>query len=227
MRRADRLFQIVQLLRRDHISTAARLATELGVSERTLYRDIADLMASEVPIESEAGVGYRLPRHFDLPPMMFTVDEAEALLLGARMVQAWADSSLRVAAKTLLGKIEGVLPQERRKRLVDLPFLVPDFQVPPRAAHCLAELRQALREQRRVQITYIRADGEASERTLRPLGLIFWGFRWQFAAWCEWRQDLRTFRLDRIQGAELLDPFESAPGQSLQDYLKVQVSRSE
>jgi predicted DNA-binding transcriptional regulator YafY len=226
MRRADRLFQIVQLLRRDHISTAARLAAELEVSERTLYRDIADLMASGVPIESEAGVGYRLPRQFDLPPMMFTVDEAEALLLGARMVQAWADPSLQAAAKSLLGKIEGVLPQERRQRLKDLPFLVPDFQVPARNAHCLAELRQALREQRRVRVSYVRADGEASERTLQPLGLIFWAGRWQLAAWCEWRQALRTFRLDRIQGAELLDAFEPAPGQSLQDYLAMKTARS-
>lgn len=227
MRRADRLFQIVQLLRRDRISTAARLASELEVSERTLYRDIADLMASGVPIESEAGVGYQLPRHFDLPPMMFTVDEAEALLLGARMVQAWADPSLQAAAKTLLGKIEGVLPPERRKDLSDLPFLVPDFQVPPKAAHYLAELRQSLREQRRVRITYTRADCQASERVLQPLGLIFWGYRWNLAAWCEWRQALRTFRLDRIQGVELLDPFEPTPGGGLTDYFEKMTAGTE
>lgn len=227
MRRADRLFQIVQLLRRDHISTAARLASELEVSERTLYRDIADLMASGVPIESEAGVGYRLSRNFDLPPMMFTVDEAEALFLGARIVQAWGDPSLQGAAKSLLGKIESVLPVGRKKKLSDLPFLVPEFQVPPRTAHFLAELRQALREQRRVRIAYTRADGEASQRVLQPLGLIFWGTRWHLAAWCELRQALRTFRLDRIQEAELLDAFEPSPGRGLGDYLELMTSRME
>ena len=97
MRRADRLFQIVQLLRRDRVSTGAKLAAELGISARTLYRDISDLMASGVPIESEAGVGYRLPRQFELPPLMFTVDEIEALVAGARMVEAWSDPGLQEA----------------------------------------------------------------------------------------------------------------------------------
>ena len=115
MRRADRLFQIVQLLRRDRISTAAKLARELGVSERTLYRDIADLMASGVPIESEAGVGYSLPRHFDLPPFMFDVEEGEALLLGARIVAAWGDPSLRKAAESVLRR-RRLLPPDRRRR---------------------------------------------------------------------------------------------------------------
>lgn len=219
MRRADRLFQIVQLLRRDRISTAARLAKELGISERTLYRDIADLMASGVPIESEAGVGYSLPRQFELPPFMFDADEGEALLLGARIVAAWGDPSLRNAAERLVRKVEAVLPPGRRKALTDLPFLVPDFHVPPETARFLGELRQGLREQRRVRITYARADGAASERVLQPLGLIFWGYRWHLAAWCELREALRTFRVDRIQASELLDPFEPLPGRSLEDYL--------
>ena len=219
MRRADRLFQIVQLLRRDRISTAARLAKELGVSERTLYRDIADLMASGVPIESEAGVGYSLPRHFELPPFMFNADEGEALLLGARIVSAWADPTLREAAESLVRKVEAVLPGGRRKALTDLPFLVPDFHVPPETARFLGELRQGLREQRRVRITYARADGASSDRVLQPLGLIFWGYRWHLAAWCELREALRTFRVDRIQASELLGPFEPTPGRSLEDYL--------
>lgn len=219
MRRADRLFQLVQLLRRDRISTAAKLAKELGVSERTIYRDIADLMASGVPIESEAGVGYRLPRHFDLPPFMFNADEAEALLLGARTVAAWGDPSLREAAESLLRKVEAVLPPGRRTALSDLPFLVPDSHVPPEAARFLGPLRQGLREQRRMRIAYIRADGTASERMVQPLGVIFWGYRWHLAAWCELREALRTFRVDRIQSAELLGPFETLPGRGLEDYL--------
>ncbi|WP_291270576.1 YafY family protein [Geothrix sp.] len=219
MRRADRLFQIVQLLRRDRISTAARLSRELGVSERTLYRDIADLMASGVPIESEAGVGYSLPRHFDLPPLMLNAEEGEALLLGARVVAAWGDPSLREAAESLLRKVEAVLPPDRRRSLSDLPFLVPDFHVPPETARFLGELRRGLREHRRVRITYARADGTASTRVLQPLGLVFWGYRWHLAAWCELREALRTFRVDRIQSSEVLDPFEPTPGQGLEDYL--------
>ncbi|HJW34564.1 MAG TPA: YafY family protein [Holophagaceae bacterium] len=219
MRRADRLFQIVQLLRRDRISTAARLAAELEVSERTLYRDIADLMASGVPIESEAGVGYRLPTHFDLPPMMFSADEVEALLLGARMVAAWGDPVLQAAAGSLLRKAEAALPTGQRRRLSDLPFLVPDHYVEPGNALHLAELRQALREGRKVRLAYAKADGEASERVLRPLGVVFWGYRWNLAAWCEWRADFRTFRLDRIHRVELLEPFVGQPGQGLAEYL--------
>lgn len=225
MRRADRLFQIVQLLRRDRISTAARLAKELGISERTLYRDIADLMASGVPIESEAGVGYSLPRNFDLPPFMFNADEAEALLLGARIVAAWGDPALQRAADSLLRKVEAVLPAGRRKALSDLPFLVPDFHVPPETARFLGELRQGLREQRRVRITYTRADGACSQRVIQPLGLIFWGYRWHLAAWCELREALRTFRVDRIQASEVLDPFEIQPGRGMADYL--QMARTE
>ncbi len=221
MRRADRLFQIVQLLRRDRISTGAKLAAELGVSERTLYRDIADLMASGVPIESEAGVGYRVSRHFDLPPLMFTVDEAEALLLGARMVEAWADPALREAAGTLMRKVEAALPPERRKRLSDTPFLVPDFYVAPENAQFLGELRQALREKIKVRVSYAKGDGEATDRVLQPLGLVFWGYRWNLAAWCELREALRTFRVDRIRSVAFLDPFEAVPGRGLDDYLKI------
>jgi len=219
MRRADRLFQIVQLLRRDRVSTAARLARELGISERTLYRDVADLMASGVPIESEAGVGYRLPRHFDLPPFMFNAEEGEALLLGARIVAAWGDPMLREAAESLLRKVEAVLPAGRRTSLSDLPFLVPDFHVPPETARFLGVLRQGLREQRRVRIGYARADGTSSERVVQPLGLVFWGYRWHLAAWCELREALRTFRVDRIQAGELLDAFQTAPGHDLESYL--------
>ena len=219
MRRADRLFQIVQLLRRDRHSTAARLSKELGISERTLYRDVADLMASGVPIESEAGVGYSLPRHFDLPPFMFNAEEGEALLLGARIVAAWGDPSLREAADNLLRKVEAVLPAGRRRSLSDLPFLVPDFHVPPATARFLGVLRQGLREQRRVRITYARADGTCSDRVLQPLGLIFWGYRWHLAAWCELREALRTFRVDRIQSGELLEVFQPIHGQSLEAYL--------
>ena len=221
MRRADRLFQIVQLLRRDRVTTGARLAEELGISARTLYRDIADLMAGGVPIESEAGVGYRLPRHFELPPLMFTADEVEALVAGARMVEAWADPGLRDAARSLLRKAEAVLPA--RTKLEDLPIVVPDFHVPASVASFLGELRVALRERRKVRVRYARKDGESTLRVLRPLGLAFWGSGWSLAAWCELRNDFRTFRPDRIEGLEVLDAtFEPMAGRGFDDYLRRQ-----
>lgn len=221
MRRADRLFQIVQLLRRDRVTTGAKLAAELEISPRTLYRDIQDLMASGVPIESEAGVGYRLPRSFDLPPLMFTTDEVEALVAGARMVEAWADPGLKEAARSLLRKAEAAMPSSRK--LEDLPILVPDFHIPPATAAFLGELRVALRERHKVRVRYTRKDGEHSVRVVRPLGLAFWGRSWSLAAWCETRGDFRTFRPDRIEGLELLDEvFESEEGQGLEDYLKRQ-----
>ena len=221
MRRADRLFQIVQILRRDRVTTGAKLAAELGISARSLYRDISDLMASGVPIESEAGVGYRLPRHFELPPLMFTVDEVEALVAGARMVEAWADPGLRDAAKNLLRKAEAALPA--RAKLEDLPIVVPDFHVPRSVAAFLGELRVALRERRKVRVRYARKDGESTLRVLRPLGLAFWGSGWSLAAWCELRDDFRTFRPDRIEGLELMDDtFEPMEGQGFDDYLRRQ-----
>ena len=125
MRRADRLFQIIQILRRRRVTTAAQLGSELEVSERTIYRDIRDLMSSGVSIRGEAGVGYALPRSFDFPPLMFTGDEIEALVLGVRMVQAWADVRLDRAAADVLAKVKTVLPAPLRRHLTNVPIFAP------------------------------------------------------------------------------------------------------
>jgi predicted DNA-binding transcriptional regulator YafY len=221
LRRADRLFQIVQLLRRDRLSTAAKLARELRVSERTIYRDIQDLTCSGVPIEGEAGVGYALPRSFDLPPLMFTVDELEALVAGARVIQAWADPALREAARTALGKVEAVVPEAVRARLLHSEIHAPDFFAPPGAARFMGELREALRDQRKVAMRYRRGDGQESARVVLPLGLFFWGYTWSLVAWCEWRGAFRTFRLDRVLELTVLPgTFEPGPGQSLAEFLQ-------
>src|ERR1700757_3377351 len=119
MRRADRLFRIVQRLRRRGVTTASELAEALGVSDRTIYRDVQDLVLSGVPVQGEAGVGYALPRSFDLPPLMFDEDEIEALVLGARIVESWADASLARAARNVLSKVEVVLPARLRDRIPD------------------------------------------------------------------------------------------------------------
>lgn len=197
MRRADRLFQLVQILRRDRITTAARLGEELGVSERTVYRYIGDLARSGIPVQGEAGVGYRLPGRAELPPLVLSVDELEALVMGARMVDAWADPALKEAAAALLRKVQAVLPCGLPS-LGRMPLMVPDLYVPPNAAAFLGELRQAIRDHLRLRIRYQSAQGEATERKIRPLGLSFWGDRWALVAWCELREGFRTFRPDRI-----------------------------
>ncbi len=219
MRRADRLFQLVQILRRDRSTTGARLAEELGVSLRTLYRDIADLQAGGVPVEGEAGAGYRLPRHFDLPPLMFTVDEAEALFLGLSIAAAWADRGLAEAAATARRKVESGLPEILRRELRDSVLEAPGFHVPEAPKEALAVLRRAVRERRRLRVVYEDQHGARSERLLRPLGLYFWGGTWTLAAWCEAREDFRTFRVDRIREWGLGEAFAPEEGRGLEDYL--------
>ena len=150
MRRADRLFQLVQVLRGRRLSTARQLAARLGVSERTVYRDVRDLVASGVPVEGAAGVGYRL-RGFDLPPLMFTAEEVEALVLGARIVESWADPQLARAASEALAKVEAALPRERRHLVRDTPLFAPDDHARAEVTVDVAALRAAARESRRLR----------------------------------------------------------------------------
>jgi predicted DNA-binding transcriptional regulator YafY len=220
MRRADRLFQIVQALRRGTLVTARRLADELEVSERTIYRDVRDLVASGVPIEGEAGVGYLL-RGFDVPPLMFTQEELTALTLGARVVQSWSDPSLAKAAADAHHKIEAVLPARLRERAAHIPLYAPAFARPtPELFARLAELRRALGEQRKIRMSYRRADGELSRRVVRPLCLAFFPPLWHLAGYCELRREFRNFRLDRISALELGEKFKEEPGQGLEDFLR-------
>ena len=144
MRRADRLFQIVQLLRRRHLTTASQLAERLEVSERTVYRDVRDLSRSGVPVLGEAGVGYRLGRDFEIPPMMFSVDEIQALVLGARMVESWGDEGLRSAARAVLTKVEAVLPPSKRHRLNDTALFSLSFRLSTEVRANVGTLRCAV-----------------------------------------------------------------------------------
>ncbi len=222
MRRADRLFQIVQILRTRRVTTAQHLAETLEVSERTIYRDVRDLVSSGVPIEGEAGVGYALPKSFDLPPLMFSHAEIEALVLGARLVKSWSDAELARAADSAVVKIEAVLPERLRSRLADVTLFAPNFRGEPRAfAANLPALRAAILERHRVRFDYTRRDEERSERTVRPLGLFYWGYNWTLSAWCELRDDFRNFRVDRMVGLDVRadEPFEHEPGKTLEDYL--------
>ena len=153
MRRADRLFEIIQSMRRHNLVRARDLSAALEVSERTIYRDIQDLVASGVPIEGEAGVGYCLPRGFDLPPLMFDEDEIVALVLGARMVQAWGDAALAGRAASVLSKVESVLPERLRPRLAAEGLYVP-LSLPRAIRDSVERFRRGIEQRRKLHFSY-------------------------------------------------------------------------
>jgi predicted DNA-binding transcriptional regulator YafY len=228
MRRADRLFQLIQVLRRKPVVTAAYLARELEVSERTVYRDIRDLIGSGVPIAGEAGVGYTLRKGFDLPPLMFTEKEIEALVLGARVVQSWGDADLGKAASDALKRVEAALPEKLRLQMDRTPLYAPGFHVRQDVLGRLSELRGAIDGSRKVLLSYIDRQNEATDRVVRPLGLFFWGAVWSLEGWCEMRTDFRAFRLDRMQSVRVLDDtFVPEAGRTLEDMLAKERAQAE
>ncbi|MGD1887552.1 MAG: helix-turn-helix transcriptional regulator [Cohaesibacteraceae bacterium] len=198
MRRADRLFQIVQLLRGGRLVTARLLADKLEVSERTIFRDIADLQGSGVPVEGEAGVGYLMRDGYDLPPLMFTRDEIASLVAGARMVRAWGGLSMARAAEEALVKIGAVLPDAKRPTVEATAIFAPSFEFAEAQRETLDLLDRSIDRSEKLTMDYRDAKGDASQRTIRPLGLYFWGKVWTLLAWCELRDDFRGFRVDRI-----------------------------
>jgi predicted DNA-binding transcriptional regulator YafY len=221
VRRADRLFEIIQFMRRKEMARAKDLSEALEVSERTIYRDIQDLVASGVPIEGEAGVGYVLRAGFDLPPLMFKEQEIEALVLGARIVESWADAELAKAASDVIAKVEAVIPERLRSYMANTALLAPEQHYMEPITFDMAELRRALRSRLKVQFQYRNALAEDSSRTVRPLCLAYFGPIWLLSAWCELRDDFRTFRLDRIDEFEVKgDRFQPENGKTLHDFLK-------
>jgi predicted DNA-binding transcriptional regulator YafY len=224
MRRADRLFHIVQLIRGRRLTTAAFLAQRLEVSARTVYRDVADLQHQGVPIEGEAGVGYRLGQGFDLPPLMFTLDEARALVASVRMAQVWQDPALAQASQVALGKILSVLPTAARVAAQSMAIYAPPVGLAPSVQTTLQTLREATQTRHKVQVDYREATDQLTQRVLRPLGCFYWGKVWTLAAWCEARHGFRSFRLDRIAGLQVMTgragQFQDEPGKRLADYLR-------
>ena len=226
MRRADRLFHLVQLIRGRRLNTAAFLAARLEVSERTVYRDIADLQHQGVPIEGEAGVGYRLGSGFDLPPLMFTQPEANALVASLRLAQAWLDPAMAGDAEAALGKIFSVLSVSRRAAAESLPLYAPVIDPDVATQGKLQLLREAVQARRKLKVDYVDAAGKKSQRMLCSLGCFYWGSVWTLAAWCESRQDFRGFRVDRMAQLELPDaPVGRESGRTLADFLRA-VKRS-
>lgn len=198
MRRADRLFQIVQHLRGGRLVTARILSERLEVSERTIYRDIADLQSTGVPIDGEAGVGYLMREGFELPPLMFTRDEIVALVAGARMVRAFGGAAMARAAEEALVKIGTVLPENERARISRTEIHTPDWVISDAERQIIDVLEHAVEQRRVLSVDYRDEAGRMSERDVRPLGLWFWGKVWTLVAWCELRDDFRAFRIDRI-----------------------------
>jgi predicted DNA-binding transcriptional regulator YafY len=221
MRRADRLFRIVQFLRLGRLLTARALAEKLEVSQRTIYRDIQDLQLSGTPIEGEAGVGYTIRRDFDLPPLMFTRSELTALVLGARLVRAWGGAENVIAATQALQRIEAVLPADLRSELDSILLYAPDSVMEQHLRERLDELHAACLARHVVTFDYVREDGEWSNRSVRPLALVFWSGVWTLTSWCELRNDFRTFRIDRMQQVAMPGrAFVSKRGERLEDFLQ-------
>ncbi len=221
MRRADRLFQIVQLIRSRRLTTAAQLSERLDISQRSVYRDIAALQAQGVPIEGEAGIGYRMRRGFDLPPLMFTVREAEALVASVRVAQSRIDTELAARAEDALAKILGVLPAAERIAAETLSIYAMSVGPDNATRVRLAQLRQATDAKFKIGLEYLDLKDATSRRVVRPLACFYWGEVWTLAAWCEQREDFRNFRVDRIRTLDVLDErFRDEPGRSLADLFR-------
>lgn len=221
MRRADRLFLLIHALRgRRQAITAQQLAQTLEVSLRTIYRDVADLQRSGVPIEGEAGVGYLLRKGSDIPPLMFTPEELEALVVGTRFVRAFGGERLGRGATAALLKIEAVLPPQLRERSERTRIFAPQLDSRIESSGLIDALHTAVRERRVLRVWYLDGEQRASEREVEPLCLTFWGGTWTLGAWCRLRDDFRNFRPDRIvQHEPTGEVFEESDERDLDAYL--------
>jgi predicted DNA-binding transcriptional regulator YafY len=217
MRRTDRLFDLIQILRDGKLHRASEMAEALEVSTRTIWRDMATLIASGLPVEGERGVGYILSAPITLPPVALTRDELEALRLGVQLVVSAADPSLARAATSLRAKIAAVTPDSARDSGSDT-FVFASAEA-ARAAPHLSLIRRAIRDHDRLWLRYAALTGKPSERIVRPLQLEFWGRAWTLTAWCEARADFRVFRVDLIEALEQREPFRPEPGTTIDDYV--------
>jgi predicted DNA-binding transcriptional regulator YafY len=219
MRRADRLFLIIHALQgRRTALPARRLAETLGVSLRTVYRDVADLQTSGVPIEGEAGVGYLLRKGSDIPPLMFNAEELEALVVGTRFVRAFAGERLARAAQAAMLKIDAVLPADLRERAEHSRVFVPQRWYEAKSG-VVDALHEAIGARRVLHVEYRDAGGEVSTREIEPLCLACWGHVWTLGAWCRMRRDFRNFRPDRMQFSATGEIFVETRERGLDAYL--------
>jgi predicted DNA-binding transcriptional regulator YafY len=229
MRRSDRLFDIIQRLRTARgPTTAAALAEDLEVTVRTVYRDVATLQARRVPIEGAPGLGYVLRRGFDLPPLMFTIEEIEAIAVGARLVSRTGDPALQDAAESVLSKVTVVLPERLRAQLAAAPFFVSASGAPVAERVDLAEVRQAIRDERKLWIAYADEHGARSERVIWPIAVAYYVQATLVGAWCELRRDYRHFRADRITAMTVLEErYPSDNGRLMAEWLALRQNERE
>lgn len=197
MRKAERLFQIVNLIRVHQPITAATLAERLGVSVRSIYRYIDDIALSGIPVYGEAGIGYQMHKDFELPPLSLKPNELEALVLGVEMLSRSVGNELSAAALSLLAKIEAALPSPVKARAQAKIRALSSPYTPEQRLYW-DQLHAAIRQQAAVRINYQSLDELNSQRNIFPLGIFYWGGKWTVAAWCDLRQDYRDFRIDRI-----------------------------
>ena len=220
MPRSDRLFDLILILRDGRLHRAQDLADRLEVSLRTIYRDMDTLIASGVPIAGERGLGYMATAAITLPPLNLTLTELEALHLGLQIVAEAADTELQQAARTLAAKIDAVLPENRAAPAAGWGFAVYPFAEAARGFQHMPALRAAIRARQKLRIVYVNDAGTATERTIRPLQIEYWGRVWTATAWCELRTDFRVFRVDRITTLKVLPQlFVDEPGKALADYV--------
>ncbi|MHA3914836.1 helix-turn-helix transcriptional regulator [Halovulum sp. GXIMD14793] len=221
-RRADRLFRLVAELRGRRLAvTGQALAEALEVSLRTVYRDIADLMASGVPISGEAGIGYRLDPGFELPPVMFTRDEVQALIVGGQMVQAFTDPVLAAAAQGAEAKIRAILDDEALRMLETQPYSVPVLPEGNQQRQRHGVIRIAIETRTKLRLDYIDKKGTPTLRTVWPLGIFGWTECWTLLAWCEKRDDFRNFRFDQARDLMPLDEvYPTREDRSVAHYIK-------
>lgn len=222
MRRAERLFRLVRELRSRNVSRAEDLAAYFEISVRTIYRDIAHLQASGLPIDGEAGVGYMLRPGFDLPAMTFTFEQLDAIAIGLSFVEVAGDTSLSRAAQEVRAKLQAALPEPEQRKLENAPLFASRRQ--GQATPMLKTVRHAIRAAEILQLLYGDGDGRQSERRVRPLAI--WAFTdgWLFVGWCELRRDFRAFRLDRIVAVEATgEYFAPEPGKDLSTYLSARL----
>jgi len=207
LRRADRLFDILRILRAaPRPVTATSIADALEVTVRTVYRDIATLQARRIPVEGAAGIGYVLRRGFELPPLMFTEDEAEAIAVGVRMLARTGDPGLQKAAESVLSKVTLVVPDPLREYLSAAPLYVSKSGAPVPARRDLPTIiRHAVRDARKMRIAYRDGDGRSTQRVIQPFAVAYYVEATLICAWCELRHDVRHFRTDRVVSAEVLD----------------------
>jgi predicted DNA-binding transcriptional regulator YafY len=219
MRRTDRLFDIIGILRDGRLHRAQDIADRLEVSVRTIYRDMDTLVASGIPVQGERGVGYMITEAITLPPLTLTAAELEALNLGIAIVAEAADPDLKAAAFSLADKVDAVLPAQTIAEADTWKFAVYPFADAARGFAHMPTLRAAIKARQKLDLTYRSKDGQLTRRTVRPLHMEYWGRIWTLTAWCEWRHAHRVFRVDLIETANArAELFVDEPGKTLADF---------